>query len=100
MFQNLYKDFFESKIRVETFTEAATEGVLKKKGISQNSIFLKKETLAQVFSCELCEICKNTFFTEHVRMTASTFGILISFFRPKSLRKVNLTSIKPFSQQY
>ena len=33
--------------------------------------FIKKETLAQVFSRELCEISKNTFFTEHLRMTAS-----------------------------
>ena len=29
-------------------------------------LFIKKETLAQVFSCELCEIFKNTFFTEHL----------------------------------
>ena len=28
--------------------------------------FIKKETLAQVFSCEFCEISKNTFFTEHI----------------------------------
>ena len=28
---------------------------------------LKKEALAQVFSCEFCEISKNTFFTEHLR---------------------------------
>ena len=27
---------------------------------------LKKETLVQVFSCEFCEISKNTFFTEHI----------------------------------
>ena len=38
--------------------------------ISQNSQtkvcnFIKKESLAQVFSCEFCEISKNTFFTEH-----------------------------------
>ena len=33
--------------------------------------FIKKETLAQVFSCEFCEISKNTFFTEHLWMTAS-----------------------------
>ena len=26
--------------------------------------FIKKETLAQVFSCEFCEISKNTFFTD------------------------------------
>ena len=34
---------------------------------------MKKETLAQVFSCELCEISRNTFFTEHLRTTASDF---------------------------
>ena len=33
--------------------------------------FLKKETLAQVFSCEFCKIFKNTFFTKHLRTTAS-----------------------------
>ena len=33
--------------------------------------FIKKETLAQVFSCEFCEISKDTFFTEHLRATAS-----------------------------
>ena len=33
--------------------------------------FVEKETLAQVLSCELCEISKNTFFTEHVWATAS-----------------------------
>ena len=32
------------------------------------SLFNKaaKETLAQVFSCELCEISKNTFFMQHL----------------------------------
>ena len=33
--------------------------------------FIKKETLAQVFSCEFCEISKNTFFKEHPWATAS-----------------------------
>ena len=33
--------------------------------------FIKKETLAQVFSCEFYEIFKNTFFTENLRTTAS-----------------------------
>ena len=32
---------------------------------------ISKKTLAQVFSCEFCEISKNTFFTEHLRTTAS-----------------------------
>ena len=31
--------------------------------------FIKKETLAQVFSCEFCEISRNTFFTEHLWTT-------------------------------
>ena len=33
--------------------------------------FTKNETLAQVFCREFCEIFKNTFFTEHLRATAS-----------------------------
>ena len=28
--------------------------------------FIKKETLAQVFSCEFCKISKSTFFIEHL----------------------------------
>ena len=32
---------------------------------------LRPETLAQVFSCEFCEISKNIFFTEHLWTTAS-----------------------------
>ena len=44
--------------------------------ISQNSQekacnFIKKEALAQVLCCEFCEISKNSFSTEHLRMTAS-----------------------------
>ena len=66
---------------------AATRGVLLKEvvlKISQNSQestcarvsfliklpkpcnLIKKETLAQVFSCEFCENFKNTFFTEYL----------------------------------
>ena len=33
--------------------------------------FIKKEALAQVFSCEFSEISKNTFFIEHLRAAAS-----------------------------
>ena len=33
--------------------------------------FIEKETLTQLFSCEFCKISKNTFFTEHLRTTAS-----------------------------
>ena len=45
--------------------------------------FIKNETLAQVFSCEFCEISKNTFFTEHLLATASDYmwskNMFISF---------------------
>ena len=36
-----------------------------------SATLLKTEILAQAFSCEFCEIFKNTFFTEHLRTTAS-----------------------------
>ena len=36
-----------------------------------NINFIKKETLAQVFSYEFYEISKNTFSTEHLQTTAS-----------------------------
>ena len=44
--------------------------------------FIKKETLAQLFSCEFCQISKSTFFTEHLKATASdmisrVFNILL-----------------------
>ena len=73
-------------------SEIATRGVLWKKvflEISQNSQentfardsfliklqpwgcnFIKRESLTKVFSCEFCEISKNTFFIEHLRTTA------------------------------
>ena len=35
--------------------------------------FIKKETLAEVFSCEFWEIIKNIFFTEHLGTTTSVF---------------------------
>ena len=34
---------------------------------------IKKETLAQVFSCEFCEFCKKTFLTEFLQVVASDF---------------------------
>ena len=66
-----------------------------KKGVLENftkftgtllcqSLFFNKvagltlETLAQVFSCEFCEIFKNTFFTEHLRTTTSIILKILS----------------------
>ena len=42
--------------------------------------FIKKEALAQVFSCEFCEISKNTFLYRTTLVAASVF-LLLSFFR-------------------
>ena len=39
--------------------------------------FINKETLAQVFSCEVCEISKSTFFREHLKQTVSEVCIAI-----------------------
>ena len=36
----------------------------------QSCNFIKKETLPQAFPCEICEIPKNTYFTEHLWETA------------------------------
>ena len=41
--------------------------------------FIKKGTLA-LFSCEFCENFQNTFFTEHLRETASVINTEINFF--------------------
>ena len=47
--------------------------------VSEACNFIKEEKLAQVFSCEFCEISKNIFFTEHLWTTASEdkFGEII-----------------------
>ena len=53
---------------------ASFPAATSEKGVLRNFVscnFIKKETLAQVFSCEFFEIYKNTFFTEHLRPTAS-----------------------------
>ena len=41
-----------------------------KKILGQVCNFVKKETLAQVLSCEFCKVTKNTFFTEPLPATA------------------------------
>ena len=39
--------------------------------------FIKKETLAQLFSCEFCESSRNIFFTKHLCATASELFVKI-----------------------
>ena len=69
--------------------------------------FIKKETLAQVFSCEFCKISKNTFFTEQFRATASSFSRntkpfsydhqVIGKWNPLHLKVVTGTSLELFN---
>ena len=47
-----------------------------RKYLCQACNFIKKETLAQVFSSELCTIFKNTFCIEHLWTTASVMFYL------------------------
>ena len=48
-------------------------------GSTQPATLLKKETPTQVFYCEFCEISRKTFFTEHLRATASV-DITMTFY--------------------
>ena len=42
------------------------QGLFFNKFARQACNFIKKETLVQEFSCEFCEIFKNTFLIEHL----------------------------------
>ena len=52
---------------VENFAKFTGKHLLRPQACN----FIKKETLAQVFSCEFCEIFENNLFTEHLWTTAS-----------------------------
>ena len=53
-----------------------------------------KETLAQVFSCEFCKISKNSFFTEHLRTTASEYNIAKENWSWESMQIQTCTHLK------
>ena len=52
-------------------TYARVSFLIKLQAEAEACNFIEKETLAQVFSCGFRKISKNTFFTEHLRVTAS-----------------------------
>ena len=54
--------------------EAATGDVMENKCVRVS--FLMKLQTWDLFSCEFCEIFKNTLFTEHIWMTASALDHL------------------------
>ena len=60
--------------------------------LQNNCNFIEKETLAQVFSCEFCEICKDTFSTESAAECLQTTA-----FAPSSSLSLPLLLISPMS---
>ena len=64
-----YKKMFLNISQISQENTCAKASYLRK--LPEACNFIKKETLAQVFSCEFCEIFKNTFFTERLQVTDS-----------------------------
>ena len=62
------------RIFKHNFQKQSSECVLQKRCFACN--FIKKETLVQVFSCEFCEISKNTFFYRTPLVAASAMKII------------------------
>ena len=63
------KVFLKNSKNSQENTSARVSFLIKLQAETCNSF--KKETLAQVFSCEFCQIFKKGFFTEHLWVTAS-----------------------------
>ena len=62
MQKQLYRVFCKKGVKVRKIQKKKKK---KKKKLPQAYNFIKKETLAQVFSCEFWEIFKNTFFSKN-----------------------------------
>ena len=58
--QNIFKQFSIEHLWAGTSEKKSCRNLKQLPG-SRPANLLKKETLAQVFSCEFCEISKNTF---------------------------------------
>ena len=63
--------FLEISENLQESTCARVSFLIKLQAEAEACNFINKETLAQVFSCEFCDIWKNTFFIEHLWATAS-----------------------------
>ena len=58
--------------------------------------FIKKETLAQAFSCEFCEISKNTFFYRTALAAASVPVLRYSIALAGHIAKSRKLAVKAF----
>ena len=79
------KAFLQNSQKSQENTCASVSFLIKLQG---PATLLQKETLAEVLSCEFCEISKNTFFTEHLWATASIE-------LPTILENISLENIMP-----
>ena len=70
-------------------TLRTTEAVVQRCSVKQEEIlkiyWKTAQVPAQLFSCEFCEICKNTYFAEHQQTAA--FGIFLLKHRCKETEK-------------
>ena len=93
-------------VKLQAFTGATTGCILFLEKCSQNSQEkvcvrgCKKETLAQVFSCEFSKISKNTFFTEHRPDDCLCFQLFRSSHRRCSMKKGVLENFAKFTGKH
>ena len=79
--KHLYQGLFFNKV-VGNTGKHLCQSFFFNKVAGKAYTFIEKETLAQVFSCEFCEISKNTFFDRTPPVTASvdTFKDIMKIF--------------------
>ena len=71
MYRSSHPEMFCEKDVLRNFVKFTGKYLCQGLFFNKVAGLIKKEALAQVFSCEFCEIFKNTFFTEHFRETAT-----------------------------
>ena len=81
--------FFPCKMR-NAHLEAATRNVLYKKLFLKNSQHSQEKTCVGIFSYEYCEILKNTYFKEHLRMVLSAHATAKAYLEPYQTSMMNL----------
>ena len=62
---------YKRRCVLKNFTKFTGRQLHQSLFLNKVATLLKKETVERMFSFEFCEIVKNTYFTEHLRATAS-----------------------------
>ena len=99
-YSNTLKIQFRLSVHFKTsLLKTNQENFTKFKGKHLCTVFIlinfnKKETLAQAFSCEIYEISKNTFLTEHRQWLLLGFGTFYQYSMTQKVRSKSLTDLK------